>query len=83
MENQTTPKYSEQITQAAGAFTAFGTPEKIFMDGEDITSEVVDKFGGVFPWLRRLVVAIANYRVTSYAITRINGVVKLYVRSVY
>ena len=82
--NQTNQlKESEQITQAAKMFSAFGTPEIIIMDGTDITSEVIGDFGGIDPWLRRLVRAFNNFRVTAFAISRINGVVKLYVRSVY
>lgn len=75
--------YSKQITQAAKAFTAFDTPEKIFMDGENITDEIVKNFGGVDKWLLRLVAAFNGFCVKAFAISRINGVVKLYVRSVY
>lgn len=63
-------------------FSAFGTPEKIFMDGEDITDEIVKDFG-VDKWLLRLVAAFNGFRVKAFAISRINGVVKLYVRSAY
>lgn len=60
-------------------FSAFGTPEKIFMDGEDITTEVVEKFGGVDAWLRRLVTAFNDLRVTAFTITRIGDKVELHV----
>lgn len=83
MENQTKPKYSDQITQAAKAFTAFGLPKKIIMDGADITAEVIENFNGIDAWLRRLAVAWTNFRITSYVISRINGDITLYVKSVY
>lgn len=83
--NQTNQlKESEKITQAAKMFSTFGTPEKIIMDGEDITGEVVGKFGGIDAWLRRLACAFNNnFRVTGFVIARINCVVKLYVKSIY
>lgn len=79
MNNQTKCDKQSQAT----VFSAFGTPEKIIMDGEDITAEIVKDFGGVDNWLHRLVAAFNDFRVKAFAITRINGVVKLYVWSVY
>lgn len=56
---------------------------KIFMDGENITDEIVKDFGGVDKWLLRLVAAFNDLRIKAFAISRVGGVVKLYVRSVY
>lgn len=44
MNNQT--KCGEREPQATTIFSAFGTPEKIFMDGDNITDEIVKNFGG-------------------------------------
>lgn len=76
-----TKKYSEEITEGAQAFITFGTPEKIIMDGEDITSEITKKYGCVFAWLRRLCVAFNNFNIKAFTITRINGSVKLYIKT--
>ncbi len=76
-------KYSEQITEATKLFKTFGSPERVYCDGEDITDEINRDFGGVDSWLRRLVVAFNNFHITSFAMSRINGVAKLYVRTIY
>lgn len=81
MNNQT--KCGDCSPQTMTIFSAFGTPEKIFMDGENITDEIVKDFGDVDKWLLRLAAAFNGFRVKAFAISRINGVVKLYVRSVY
>jgi len=73
MENQTTPKYSEQITQATGAFTAFGVPSKIVVNGREIIANKIDlaiHIFGRFP-----------ASIKSFAITRIGGFVKLYIKT--
>ncbi len=81
MNNQT-KSYSEQITEQTKAFTLFGEPTTIYMDGEDITQEVKNTFG-IATWLRRLVRAFGDFRVTAFTLSRVNGVVKLYIKSVY
>lgn len=81
MNNQT--KCGEQSPQTMTIFSAFGTPEKIFMDGENITDEIVKDFGGVDKWLLRFAAAFNDLRIKAFAISCVGGVVKLYVRSVY
>lgn len=81
MNNQT--KCGEQSPQASTIFSAFGTPEKIIMDGENITDEIVNHFGDVDKWLLRLAAIFNDFRVKAFTISRIGGVVKLHVRSVY
>lgn len=74
MNNQT--KCGETLPQTMTIFSAFGTPE-------NITDEIVKDFGGVDKWLLRLVAAFNDLRIKAFAISRVGGVVKLYVRSVY
>lgn len=80
MNNQT--KCCKQSLQTT-IFSKFGTPEKIIINGAKITDEIVKDFGGVDKWLIHLTATFNNFRIKAFIISRICGVVKLYIRLIY
>lgn len=80
-----TKKTVEQLDEMVKVFTAFGTPDKIYTNGDEMTARPEYATAeGKKKYLRRAAAAFAdNLRyggggIMGFTISRINGVVKLY-----
>lgn len=79
-----TKKTVEQLDEMAKVFTTFGTPDKIYTNGDEMTAHhEYATAEGKKKYLRRAAALADNLRyggggIMGFTISRINGVVKLY-----